>query len=136
MQGQEGRSPEQRELDLLKEEVAKMNNLRAYHPMEAANPAYTFPKDANRIRDETPDHLSVSGCIVMLTSDMRQLMEELGELRARLSPILYEQKAPPIEKRVSTTPVHCRMAAELVEVDDMLKAARENVYSMLAQLDL
>lgn len=110
---------------------------RAYHPLEAANPAYAFPKDANRTgRDETPDHLSVSMCINLLRNDANQLLQELEELRARLSPLLSEQKTERVDRRGPRPPARCEMAGELEGIHSTISNARESIYFTLAQLDL
>lgn len=84
---------------------------------------------------EAPDHLSVQGAINLISNDMRQLLEVLGELRARLSPILAEGHSS--ERRGGPgMPVLSKTAAELSDIHSNVQNARELVEITLLQLDL
>lgn len=84
--------------------------------------------------DGPPDHLSLSGVINITVADARQLLEELGELRERLSPLLAERKVQDRVRQVS--PVGCKAGAELMEAHHIIANCRELVYHTITQLDL
>ncbi len=82
-----------------------------------------------------PDHLSVQGAINLISNDMRQLLEVIGELRARLSPILAEGQSSE-RKSGPGMPVLSKTAAELSDIHGVVQNARELVEITLLQLDL
>lgn len=82
-----------------------------------------------------PDHLSVSGAVNLLSNDMRQLLEEIGELRERLSPLLAERKAL-VQEGQTGLPANCKLAAELNDIESIVQNAREIVAITMSQLDL
>lgn len=96
------------------------------------------PGTNNNLRrtEEIPDHLSVGACVNLLRNDANQLLQEIEELRARLSPVLSEQKSERVEMRGPRPPVRCEMAGELEAIHSTINQARESVYFTLAQLDL
>lgn len=89
---------------------------------------------AKEYQEGPPDHLSVGGVVNLIANDLRQLQEAIGELRARLSPILAE-KSPP-QDRSHGAPVLCKMAAELSDAHATIHVCRQLVDMTLMQLDL
>lgn len=82
-----------------------------------------------------PDHLSVQGAINLIGNDMRQLLENISDLRAKLSPMLAERESSNRPLRPGL-PVACKMAAELSDIHSVVQNARELVEITLLQLDL
>jgi hypothetical protein len=90
--------------------------------------------DRPRVPVEHPDHMNVPTAINVVACDARQLMEEIGELRARLSPVLadYDLK----HQGRAEAPVRSKMAADLYDVLALVQNCRQAVELTLMQLDL
>lgn len=114
---------------------------------ESAQGTYVYPGQAEALRaemsknlrtigvHEAPDHLSVQGAINLIGNDVRQLLENISDLRARLSPLLAERESSNLPLRPGL-PVACKMAAELSGIHDIVQNARELVEITMLQLDL
>lgn len=85
-------------------------------------------------RDDTPDHHTVGSMVNLLNNDMAQLVNEICELREKLTPIRADRVQ---EKQTALgKPVSCRVAAELADVHAKLEEARRAVYAISAEIDL
>lgn len=104
---------------------------------EFANLLASHATGPARAGEGPPDHLSVGGAINLLRTDVNQLLQEIEELRARLSPVLKEDKVRQDRGRERNgLPMLSAMAGELEAIHSTVAQARECVYYTLAQLDL
>lgn len=138
MEGKQGyamdeREAQMRQIEELKMALASKTNLTG----AAVNPGYEGPRPRHKgyPAEEQPDHFNVQSMVNLLVNDTRQLQEGIGELRARLSPILADRSAP--AERLLTPPHPlCKMAAELAEAHATVRQCRELIELTLMQLDL
>ena len=86
------------------------------------------------VKSEAPDHHSVGSMINLLSNDMAQLIGEIGELRARLTPVMADRNHEKVG--VPGMPVQCQVAAELGDVYQRLAEARRLIYMTMTEIDL
>lgn len=113
---------------------ATMNPSSRFDSIKSAEVANGYHSTGPMREEGPPDHLSLSGVINVTVTDARQLLEEINQLRERLSPLLAERNIPANGRPLA--PVQCKAAHELMEAQALIANCRELVYHTIAQLDL